>query len=621
MNIDKALESADGYYQTGNLGQAESLCREVLRVEPRNVDALLMLGVIYQQTGNYDAAITHLETALQLDHSNAVAHYNLGVSYQGKGQPDKAVSCYQRAIQLDPHLAPAYFNLGAVYQERDEPERAIALYRKALELDPKYVSAYYNLGSVSQERGRLEEAARYYQKALELDANLVDAWNALGIIFQEGGRPDEAIRCYRRAVEIDPSFSDGYYNQGKLLQQQGKIEEAVAYYREAIRLDPGSAAAYNNLGLCLQEAGRSEEALKYFRKAAGIAPKFAEAYYNLALYYQDKNLTVEAIEYYSMAIGQKPDYVDAHWNMACALLLSGNFVQGWREYEWRWKVKGHRGRAVPGPLWDGSDSAGRTVLLHAEQGFGDTLQFIRYAPMVARQGARVIVQCPEELLRLLSNVEGVAEVVPDTGPLPQFDLHCPLLSLPAVFGTSLENVPAEIPYIIADSRLSQTWSERLASQGPGFKVGLVWAGRAESKRERARSCSFELFSDLSRIGGVTLYSLQKGEGAEQAQSPPGNMKFIDLTAEIYDFADTAALIANLDLVISIDTAAAHLAGAMGKPVWTLLPFVPDWRWLLGRDDSPWYPTMRLFRQPAPGDWERVMGRVGRELRELVDKRK
>jgi tetratricopeptide (TPR) repeat protein len=551
MTIDETLQSAVNHYLAGNLIQAESLCREVLKSQPQNTGALFLSGLICQESNEF--------------------------------------------------------------------EQAIKFYQEALQFDPTLTSAYYNLGSVFQENGQSDKAVTYYQKALELDSTLADAWNAMGIIFQKKGQIEEAITHYQKAIALDPDLADAYYNLGKVFWETGQRDGAITYYQKALQLNPNSAEVYNNIGFCLQEKGHYHEALAYFQRAIDLNPNFAEAYYNLALYYHDRNLPDEALKYYRKAIEHKPDFVDAHWNMACALLLAGNFELGWREYEWRWKLKDHRGRKFPSTLWDGSDISGRTVLLHAEQAFGDTIQFIRYAPLVARCGARVVVQCPKELASLLGKVEGVEQVVADSGQLPDFDLQCPLLSLPRVFDTTLENIPVEIPYITADLRLIRQWKARLHCNGSGFKVGLVWTGRTKAKRERGRSCSLALFSALAGFDDVTFYSLQKGEGSEQTKTPPKDMKLIDYTEEVHDFSDTAAFIENLDLVISIDTAVSHLAGALGKTVWTLLPFVPDWRWMLGRDDSPWYPTMRLFRQPLPGDWETVISNIGRELIELINK--
>jgi tetratricopeptide (TPR) repeat protein len=551
MNIEKILQSAAAYYQAGNVRQAESLCEEVLKIDPQNTGALFLSGLICQASNAFD--------------------------------------------------------------------QAISFYKKALQLNASLVSAYFNLGSISQEKGRPDEAVAYYQKALELDPTLADAWNAMGIIFQEKGQSEEAITHYRKAISLDPDLADAYYNLGKVFWETGQSDGAITYYQKALRLNPNSAEVYNNLGFCLQEKGDYDKAVTYFQRAIGLNPNFAEAYYNLALHYHDRNLPDEAVGYYRKAIERSPDFVNAHWNMACALLLAGNFDQGWREYEWRWKLKDHCGYTFSSAAWDGPDISGRTILLHAEQGFGDAIQFIRYAPLVAKRGARVVVQCPKELASLLGNVEDVEQVVANGGQLPDFDLQCPLLSLPRVFGTTLETIPVEIPYITADVPFLQKWRDRLHGDGPGFKVGLVWAGRIKAKRERGRSCSLDLFSPLARFDEITFYSLQKGEGAEQAKTPPKDMKLIDYTEEIRDFSDTAAIIEHLNLVISIDTAVSHLAGALGKPVWTLLPFVPDWRWMLDRDDSPWYPTMRLFRQPLPGDWEAVIHAIAGELGRFIHK--
>ena len=617
ININEALRSAVSFLETGNISQAEFLYKKVIDIQPSNFDALFMLGAIYLQSGNYDMSISYTEMALQSDPANAAAYYNLGMAFQEKCELDRAILYYRRAIELDPDSALAYCNLGAVFQKRNEFDRAIPYYKKALELDPLLVKASYNLGSVLQEKGELEKAITFYQKALKLDPSFADAWNTLGSALQEKGQLDEAIGYYRKAIECDPNLMDAYYNIGKVLMEKGQPDEAIDHYQKALQLNPDSSEAHNNLGFSLLEKGQSDEALSHFRKAISLNPNFAEAYYNLALYHQDRNLLHEAILYYEKAIQYRPDFVDAHWNMACALLLSGNIERGWKEYEWRWKLKGHRASNISGPRWDGSDISGQTILLHAEQAFGDTIQFIRYATLVAECGAKVIVQAPKELVRLLGNVHGIEEVVAYGKQLPEFDLHCPLLSLPLVFGTDLGSIPAQIPYINVNASLSQKWRDRLQCDSSRLKIGLVWTGRIKAERERRRSCTPDLFSSLTQFEDTTFYSLHKGEGIQQANALPKDIKLVDYTEELNDFLDTAALAVNLDLIISIDTAVAHLAGALGRPVWTMLPYVPDWRWMLDRRDSPWYPTMRLFRQPSSGNWEAAISDVARELDDLL----
>jgi hypothetical protein len=321
----------------------------------------------------------------------------------------------------------------------------------------------------------------------------------------------------------------------------------------------------------------------------------------------------EAIACFQKALQIDPHYPEAHCNMSFVYLLTGNFEEGWKEYEWRRRLKGSVQREFSQPLWDGSDIHGKTILLYAEQGFGDTIQFIRYIPFVAQKNAIVLVECQDELASVIQDIEGVNRVFVFGEQLPEFDVHCPLLSLPLVFDTTLETIPAEVPYIKADSILVQRWKNKLKHDNSKLKIGLSWAGRPTHKRDRQRSISFDTFSPLLQINEVTFYSLQKGEAAGQAKNPTKGMKLIDYTDEMRDFSDTAAFIENLDLIISVDTAVAHLAGALGKPVWTLLPFAPDWRWMLHREDSPWYPTMRLFRQPSPGDWGSVINNVLRNL--------
>ncbi|HMK49340.1 MAG TPA: glycosyltransferase family 9 protein, partial [Thermodesulfovibrionales bacterium] len=307
------------------------------------------------------------------------------------------------------------------------------------------------------------------------------------------------------------------------------------------------------------------------------------------------------------------------WSIALLQLRSGDFENGWKGYEWRWQLKDElaTARFFSQPRWDGSDISGKTVLLHSEQGFGDTIQFARYAPLVADLGATVIIECQRELVSLLRSVKGVHTVIARDDEAPPFDIHCPLLSLPSVFGTKLETIPGKVPYISADQAAIQLWRDKIISAPAAPRIGLAWSGNPKKPTDRFRSCPLDAFIPLSGVGDITFFSLQKGAAARQAGTLSEDLKILDYTDKINDFSDTAALVQNLDLVITVDTAVAHLAGALGKPVWILLPFVSDWRWMRDREDSPWYPTMRLFRQRSSGDWESVMSRVSECLREFV----
>ena len=475
------------------------------------------------------------------------------------------------------------------FQQAGHFQQAEDIYRRILREQPNNSAVSFSLAFVLQEKGNLEEAVSHYRKALMLNPRFVDAYYNLGRIFQQKGHLAEAMHCYEEAIQLNPSHAFAYNNLGSILQQKGRSDEAITLYEKAIQLNPGIVSAYNNMGLALQEKGRFDAAMKCYEKA---------------LLFQ-------------------PDHPELHFNISGLLLLLGDYKKGWQEYEWRKKMHGYSVRTFSQPLWDGSEIEGRTILLYSEkgyEGFGDVIQFIRYAPLIRERGAKIILECRNEIKTLLENVRGVEQVVTQNGQAPVFDLHCPILSLPFVLETTLENIPAEVPYITVDPSLVRQWKDRIRDDTSRFNIGLVWSGDLRHPRVQYRSCSPEVFFPLSQLEGVALFSLQKGDAGAMAKNLPEGMKITDYTEAISDFADVAACMENLDLVISVDTAAAHLAGSLGKPVWTILPFVPEWRWLLDREDSPWYPTMRIFRQPSPGDWKSVIGRIGDELKRIIKDR-
>jgi hypothetical protein len=389
----------------------------------------------------------------------------------------------------------------------------------------------------------------------------------------------------RRAVSLAPGVGDYHANLAMLLSTLGRFEEAIPEYRQALSINPQHPEPYNNLGNLLRETGRAAEAEASFRR--------------------------------SIELGGS---VSSLWNLSFMLLIRGEFKEGWPAYESRLRMSGFPVKQFSRPMWRGEDLAGRTILLHWEQGMGDTLQFIRYAPMVKARGGRVMMLCQRELHRLMAGQGhlGVERWIADGEELPAFDVHCPLVSLPGIFRTDFKAMPEEAAYLFADKGITQRWRDRLAGES-GVKVGLVWGGNPMPIHNRKRSSTLTALAPLAEAHGVTFVSLQKGEPAAEAKSPPAGMRIVDYTSELKDFADTAALVSALDLVISIDTGVAHLAGAMGKPTWVLLPFVPDWRWFNGRNDSPWYPTMRLFRQTRLGDWTDPVRAAAGELVKMSEK--
>ena len=562
--LDKTLRQAVALQQNAAFVEAEALYREILQLRPNHFDALQLLGTLALQSGRWDEGIDLLRKAVAINAMQAPIHSNLAFAYNAVSRFKEGLSSADRAVSLRRDFADAWNNRGNALAGLDIPQDALHSYDRAIALKPDFAQALNNRACV----------------------------------LRDLGRPVDALESCDRAIALWPDYADAWSNRGNALGDLGRPEEARTSYQRAIAIAPKLIDAWNNQGLCLIELNRRDEALLSYQQALSLAP----------------------------------DYAETHWNESLCLLQVGRLEEGWRKYEWRWqrnRIKASR-RTFEQPLWLGDEAiAGKTILLHAEQGLGDTLQFCRYAGLVAKLGARVVLEVPAELMTLLANLEGVAQIVEQGAPLPPFDYHCPLLSLPLAFNTSVSTIPSATPYLFADADRAQQWRARIGN-GPDIrlKVGLVWAGGnragvAELRNiDARRSIALAQLQPLLDLPFVQYYSLQKGAPAQQlAQLSPeqaGGQAVIDYADELTDFADTAALVANLDLIISVDTSTAHLAGAMGKPVWILNRFDTCWRWMLERDDSPWYPSARLFRQPALGDWANVIESVRTALKRRAE---
>jgi tetratricopeptide (TPR) repeat protein len=544
-----------------------------------NIDEMLQLASECCRLGNLNYAGQLLEQVINTQPDNMEALcFMAEISYRMKSY-DVSIELLKRLMSLSADTAEIYNNIALVQSEKGALDDAIESYKNAILLNPDLADIHYNLGNILRERNQSSEAMRCYRKAVQLNSNSVDSLINLGNVLQELKNYDEAAECYEKALRLSPENSDLHNNLGLVFQEKLMFKEAVLNYEKAVELNPNKADVHNNLGFAFQLMGKLGEAIDSYREALEL----------------------------------DPNYANAHWNLARALLLTGNMEEGWREYEWRWKADTLivASQKCSQSLFTLDDISGRTILLHAEQGFGDNIQFIRYAPLIAQCGAKVIVECHEELSSLFRNIGGIVQVIGFNEQPPKYDVNCPLLSLPLIFGTTLETIPANVPYLAVSSSQTQRWKERMAGDSSELKVGLVWHGNPKIPRKHM---SLNHFSGFSEVKNVSFYSLQKGEAAEQAKHPPGGMRLFNYTEEIKDFSDTAAIIENLDLIITIDTAVAHLAGALGRPVWTLIPFAPDWRWLLDREDNPWYPTMRLFRQRSNDDWNSAIEQIAVELR-------
>jgi len=491
---------------------------------------------------------------------------------------------------------------------------AEALYRQILAVEPRHADSLHLLGVIAHQVGKHDAAEGLIRQAVAINGAAAQYHNNLGNALRSLKRPAEAIESYRRALDLDPTLPAAHLSLGALAYEAGDYPAAAANYQSAVAFAPGSAEAHANLANALFQQGLTEDAVEPYRRALALRPEDVSAHANLGLALSDLGHLDQAIEHCRRAVALKPDFSSAHNNLSLALLLKGDFAAGLAHHEWRWKVEGLRmgGRRFERPPWHGEPLEGARILLHAEQGAGDTLQFLRYAPLVARMGGTVLLEVQPELKRLAASVPGASEVVAQGETLPHFQQHCPLLSLMLACGTDLGSIPGDVPYLSPPKALVQQWRARLG-QGRHKRVGLVWAGRPEHRRDRDRSLPLSALAALAAVEGVRFFSLQKGPRAAQVGSVTESLALEDIASALGDFADTAAAMAALDLIITVDTSVAHVAGATARPVWVLLPRIPDWRWLLDRDDSPWYPTARLFRQAKPGEWNPVVERVAAEL--------
>jgi Flp pilus assembly protein TadD len=497
--------------------------------------------------------------------------------------------------------------------------------------------------------GRLPDAHNICQTILVKQPNHAGALQILGLILSARMQYNIAIDLMRRSIAAAPDVPDFHNNLGESLFYAGRVKEAAVCYRTAIRLNPKMWAAYSNLGRCMMFFDKPAEAQAAYRKVIELNPELPQAYLHLATLVLREGKGDEAIALLEKAVELKPDYVNAagalggllstkgdfdraleyhnrvlklapnnpsaHINKALVLMLQGKYEQAWEDYEWRWKLPGLQERELGRPRWNGEDIAGKTILVHAEQGFGDTIQFLRYVPMVAERAAKVIVECQESLKVLAQSVEGSAAVVTRGEALGEFDVHAPMASLPGIFKTTVRTIPARIPYLHVPADRLEKWKQKIAGE-KRFKVGLVWAGSPTNANDRNRTVGLGLMSEIARVKGAAFYGLQKGEAVKQLEEYK-DLGIVDLSQELNDFADTAAALEQMDLLISVDTSVVHLAGAIGKATWVILHYSPPWRWHLQGEDSPWYPSLRLFRQSKAMKWEEPIARVVEALGERV----
>ncbi len=647
--LNYTVADALACHRAGRLEEAERIYGSVLEREPENPDAWHLMGRLALQQGDGRSAAARVLQALRYRPSTPAFHTSLGEILASQNRGPEAVACYREALQLNagyvpalvalgnalqsekryreactcywrairerPECAEAFCNLGNALRAQGEHAEALTCYQEAFGLQPESPVHAVNLAAVLTQLQRPQEAEEFARRAVRLQPTLAEALSNLSVALAAQRRFGEAEPFARRAVECAPGDAHLHLNLGSLLLEQSRVAEAEQELRRALQIQAEYPQALNNLAVALHLQDREDEAAVWCEKLLQTAPQYAEAWANLGIVRQAQGRNLDAIRCFDQALQRRPDDFKSHVCRALSLLAEGHFAQGFEEYEWRWNLVPSQPRARTLPPWDGTPLNGQTVLLWAEQGLGDTLQFGRFAAAVAARGARVVVEVPDCLASLASSLEGVAEVVTPAAELPPCDVQAPLMSLPRLLGTTVESIPNAVPYLRADPARVAEYRARL---GPArnLRAGLVWAGSPLHTSDRQRSIALKKLESLRTVPGIEWHSLQVEEYARLEAVHHGGWLDSELLRPAH--ADSlAAAMCCLDLVLTVDSMPAHLAGALGLPVWTLLAHVPDWRWQLAGETSPWYPTMRLFRQRKAGDWEEVLARVCGELRMLA----
>ncbi len=614
------FQRAQAFHKQGNLAEAQKLYADILLKDPNHFDALHFCGVIAYQKGDLGGAESFYVKAISLKNSAAAIYVNYGLLLHVSGRLDEAVASYDSAIQRQPNDAYAFNNRGVSLEGLKRFDDALASFDRAISIHSNFADAYINRGNLLKTVGRLPEALSSYDRSIEILPGDADAFNNRGVVLNGLRRFDEALASYERALSLKPNFAEAYCNRGKTLNALKRFDEALASYDKSIGIKSDYAEAHNNRGATLALMLRFPDALASYERALAIKPDYAEALNNCGVALQNLKMFDAALARYSKAIDIKPDYAEACWNKASLLLLFGKFGDGLTLYEWRKRGEDPKGeRTFRQPLWLGEESLrNRRILIHEEQGVGDVVQFCRYIKLLEAEGAKVVFAVSAKLAPLMKRLGSDAEICLLSDIPDDFDFHCPLMSLPLAFKTDLATIPAMATYLFADEKRSHQLHQRLSRDGMKKVCGLSWYSKADRTGVTRSVDLLELFNHIDPTE-YTFVSLQYGDVADQIADLKAK-KGVEIVCvpEVDNFQDLdgfAALVDACDVVLTIDNTTVHLAGALNKKTLVMLPDVPDWRWMLDRDDSPWYPSIRLLRQELLGDWRAVFQRVGAALAE------
>ncbi len=594
-------------YEAHDFPAASLLCDELLVSDDAQGEIHYIRGLIFHQTKRFSEAMAALKRATELEPKQLLYFWALAEAARAGSEWEVAEKAYHQALILDPHHFDINLNLATLLHRVNKMEDALVAFLRCSEIDPTNPLVYSNLGAAWQSLHQFEKSEAAYRKAIELNPKLYQAWNNLGNLLHQIGRKEEAEVNYRQALVIHPRYVEAIANLGDLLQVNGKLSEALELYDQARANGDCSPELLYNEGNAYLQQDRLLEAIERYEGAVKLNPSLPQPYSNLGVAYLSTGNPRKAMQCYQKAISLSPDFVDAHWNRSLLWLITGNYEQGWPEHEWRWRLKKYMRRQFQQPLWNGEEFRGKRILLFAEQGLGDTIQFIRYAPMVKALGGSVIIETQPPLAALLRSCPGIDEVVIQNDPLPEFDWQVPLICMPRIFQTKVETVPQSVPYL----RIPEGFVPPVLPPLPEGKkkIAICWAGSPTHDNDRNRSCPIEALAPLFEDSRFTWVSFQKGPAVEKLKTFPAAKSVVNWGDHFRDFVDTAWATQQVDLILAVDTSVVHLAGALGRPTWLMIPFNPDWRWMLERSDTPWYPTMQIFRQSKPQDWPGLISTI------------
>lgn len=621
MTTAERIQAGIEHHRAGRYEEAAGAYSAALAEDPSNVAVLRLMGMLHSARGDHEQAVILLRAAATFAPDSPEIHNDLALALRGWGDHHGALNAFNDALRLDPRFAEAHFNKGVTLEAMGAAAQAADAYTLALEARPDLLPARYNRGLVSLAQRDLSRAAddldavRKAQPAM-LEAHLQYARACIELV-----RLADAKKAIRTAIAHGPGSAEAHALLGSVYAIEGKFADAAGALTAALERDPSHAGALYTLGLVRERQYAFDEARDSLLRARDLKPGRADIEVALGVTARKSGRLADARGHLMRAVALDRNCADAHWHLADLLLLCGEYEQGWEEFEWRWK---HRGFLTPGwdssePAWQGEPLEGKRILLYPEQGFGDTLHFVRYAPMVAARGAQVYLGAPRELAEILRSVPGIAGVVTDRAATPRFDAVSPLMSLPRIFRTRIDTIPARVPYLAPDPARVAAWASRLPDDGR-LRVGLIWSGNPAQENNPHRACRLSDLLPLLGTEHVHFYSLQKGVPAAERSDLAGAGELTDLAGDLHDFADTAAALQHLDLLISTDTGPVHLAGALGRPVWLLVSSIPDWRWEPAGGGNRWYPTLRLFRQRNCGDWASVVHEVRIALAQAIEER-